>query len=298
MQFIPLCSLSKKYVSAALKFIAEYEVMCVQLAAQIKVSDKNIFAVLTDSFDSLKMCGILKLSTTVLHCLPFSLDKAAVSMQEDFVASFSSFLMQHFSEKQRFPECVNGIAAGSTLIMKAFSCAGKNARQINDYTLMCLDVKSFKMLSAYPLAHGEKIVRCKKDIPAARREQLLVLQENYEKEEVLPSCMAFNEDACRLRLLSALRTQYVLALERDGQFVSKAATNAVGFKYVQIGGVFTISEFRRNHYSFNTMYALLKKICRMGKKPVLFVKNSNVAANALYSALKFIRLCSYTILYY
>lgn len=298
MQIVPLCSLSKKRSSAVLKFVAKYELLCVQLAAHIKRSDKNIFAVFSDGSDSAELCGVLKITTVILHCLPFSLEKAAVSMQEDFIASFSTFLTRHFSEEQPILDCVNGIAAGSSLVMKALSRAGKNALQINDYTLMRLDEKSFAGLSAYPLTNGEKIVRCKKDISAARKGQLLSLQERYEKEEVIPDCMTFNEDACRLRLLSALRTQSVLALERNGQLVSKVATNAVGFKYVQIGGVFTAPSFRRSHYSFNTLYVLLKKICRMGKSPVLFVKTNNVAANALYSALKFIPLCPYTIAYY
>ena len=170
-------------------------------------------------------------------------------MQENFVKSLASFLLKRQEEKLPLPECVNGTAGGSALIMQAFRLIGKNPRQTNEYTLMKLDTAAFSAIQPYPFMHGEQLVRCKKDVPAIYKQKLLVLQELYEKEEVVPDCMTFSEDSCRLRLANALRTQYILALELNGQLVSKAATSAIGFMHVQIGGVFTALPFRRRHYT-------------------------------------------------
>ena len=298
MQFIPLGKLSKKLNTAAVRFIVTNEILCVQLSAHFRKSDNDIYAVFADEQKPSEIYGILKIGTTVLHCLPFAAVKTAAPLQENFVKSLASFLLKRQEEKLSLPECVNGTAGGSALIMQAFRLIGKNPRQTNEYTLMKLDTAAFSAIQPYPFMHGEQLVRCKKDVPAIYKQKLLVLQEQYEKEEVVPDYMTFSEDSCRLRLANALRTQYILALELNGQLVSKAATSAIGFMHVQIGGVFTALPFRRRHYSFNTMYALLRKICRMKKQPVLFVKNRNAAAFALYKSLRFVPVCSYTIAYY
>lgn len=130
-------------------------------------------------------------------------------------------------------------------------------------------------------------------------ERLFGLQEQYEIEEVLPAGRTFDGAACRLRLRHALNTQYILALEApDGAYVSKAGTNAVGFGFAQIGGVFTPPAARRRGYARAVVSALAEKILQGGRRPVLFVKKENGAAAALYHSLGFRKICGYTIAYF
>ncbi|MDY5047570.1 MAG: hypothetical protein SPE87_07440, partial [Treponema porcinum] len=205
MQFIPLGKLSKKLNAAAVRFIVTNEILCVQLSAHFRKSDGDIYAVFADEQKPSEIYGILKIGTTVLHCLPFAAVKTAAPLQENFVKSLASFLLKRQEEKLPLPECVNGTAGGSALIMQAFRLIGKNPRQTNEYTLMKLDTAAFSAIQPYPFMHGEQLVRCKKDVPAIYKQKLLVLQEQYEKEEVVPDCMTFSEDSCRLRLANALR---------------------------------------------------------------------------------------------
>ena len=122
--------------------------------------------------------------------------------------------------------------------------------------------------------------------------------EKYELEEVIPNNMEFDEDSCRLRLSNTMRTQYVLALEKDNVLVAKAGTNSIGYKYVQLGGVFTKPGERGRGFAKYVVSAVLIKSLRMHRVPVLFVKKQNEAAVHLYESLFFEKLGDYVIAYY
>ena len=136
-------------------------------------------------------------------------------------------------------------------------------------------------------------------MPEESFRKILRMQMSYEQEEVVPDCFEFNEDSCRLRFLNSIRTQLVMALKNEeNQFVAKGGTNAVGFKYVQAGGVFTEKEFRGRHYARYLMEELLFRVLKIRKSVVLFVKKENIPAVRLYNSLSFKKISDYSIAYF
>jgi ribosomal protein S18 acetylase RimI-like enzyme len=118
-------------------------------------------------------------------------------------------------------------------------------------------------------------------------EALMVLQEAYEREEVLTPIHSFNLAACRASLGRALERQLVYVAEEGGVMVGKAATNARGFGADQIGGVYTLPARRGRGVARNLVSALLCELDAQGRCASLFVKPTNAPARALYHGLGF-----------
>ena len=116
-------------------------------------------------------------------------------------------------------------------------------------------------------------------------DDLMPLQEAYEREEVLTPVHSFNRPACRASLARALERQIVFAAWEDGIAVGKAGTNARGFAVDQVGGVYTLPERRGRGVAAALMAPLLAEIGGEGKRPALFVKPGNAPARALYRRL-------------
>lgn len=307
MQFIPFSELSYKIKISTINFISKYEPFCVQLISFLRHSYKNIYVVFINDISIKDIYGIITLNTTILHCLPFANTDSNSALQNDFIDSFTTFFkyecthinITNAQNNQSFPSCINGLSGGTSLLIKSFEKINKFPSQINEYALLKLNIKDFLKLKPFPFENKECLIRCKKDIPQKYFSSLFELQKNYELEEVLPQNTPFNEDSCRLRLKKLLRTQYILALElENNELVSKAGTNAIGIKCVQIGGVYTNQNFRHKNYSYNTIYALLRKLCLLKKQPILFVKKQNKPAYSLYEKLKFQKINDYSIVYY
>ncbi len=116
---------------------------------------------------------------------------------------------------------------------------------------------------------------------------LYPLQEAYEKEEVLVRPDRFDPLSCLLHLQESLRNQLVYLAEIEGQAVSKAATNARGIRYDQLGGIFTRPEFRNRGIGERILREMLSRLSAEERKTTLFVKQDNESAIALYRKLRF-----------
>jgi predicted GNAT family acetyltransferase len=127
---------------------------------------------------------------------------------------------------------------------------------------------------------------------------LYPLQEQYEREEVLLNPASFNEEITRKCLLKDLEKQIVFMAQYRGKTVAKAATNARGFGFDQIGGVFTLPEFRNRGFAGYLMKDLLRYINQCGKRGTLFVKRENGPAVSLYKKLGFSIRENFSIIYY
>ncbi|MFP4383252.1 MAG: GNAT family N-acetyltransferase [Spirochaetia bacterium] len=127
---------------------------------------------------------------------------------------------------------------------------------------------------------------------------LYPLQEQYEREEVLLNPASYNEEITRKCLLKDLEKQIVFLAQYQGKTVAKAATNARGFSFDQIGGVFTLPEFRNKGFAGYLMKDLLRYINQSGKRGTLFVKKDNGPAVSLYRKLGFSIRESFSIIYY
>ena len=114
--------------------------------------------------------------------------------------------------------------------------------------------------------------------------QLLPLQENYEAEELGVAVTEKNRAKILLKLKYTLRNQIVLgcAAGNPSRLLGKAATNAKGFNWYQIGGVYTRTEFRNKGIANFLISGLVKRIHSENKGAVLFVRSKNKAAIRVY----------------
>lgn len=129
-------------------------------------------------------------------------------------------------------------------------------------------------------------------------DRLFPLQKRYEREEVLLPNHRLNVPLCYQNLRETLQQQVVLLAEINGRVIGKANTNARGFRYDQVGGVFTERRFRNRGIATLLMRRLSRLIFGNRKKVCLFVKKDNPPALALYRRLGFRTRGDFTITYY
>lgn len=134
--------------------------------------------------------------------------------------------------------------------------------------------------------HGEKGLAVRRADQSHAR-LLFPLQEGYEKEEVLIRPEHFNPERC-FRLLKKSLTEHIVyfgCLRETA--VAKAGTNALGFSWYQLGGVYTLPQYRSRGYGREVTLYLLDEISVKKKKATLFVKINNAPAIKLYRSLGF-----------
>ena len=148
--------------------------------------------------------------------------------------------------------------------------------QTVDYRLMSLSVPPDATLAAIPgvLEAGQA--------QPDEVDLILPLQEGYEKEEVIPPGDPFNRAACRVNLARALERQRVILARANGIPVAKAGTNARGFAYDQIGGVYTAPSWRGQGLATALVSRISRELMNEGRKVVLFVKPDNEPARRAY----------------
>lgn len=127
---------------------------------------------------------------------------------------------------------------------------------------------------------------------------LFSIQREYEIEEVVLRPESFDSASCMSQLKLSLRKQLVYAVEYEGRIVAKAQTNARGFSWDQIGGVYTDRSLRGHGIGGAVMYRLLRDIERDGRHSSLFVKRHNEPALRMYHRLGYSISDEFTIAYY
>ncbi|HPO01771.1 MAG TPA: GNAT family N-acetyltransferase [Treponemataceae bacterium] len=135
---------------------------------------------------------------------------------------------------------------------------------------------------------------------AAKRdaERILPLQIGYEEEEVIPPGETVRPDACLLGLKKALEKQRVFIAEANGEIAAKAGTNARGFQWEQLGGVYTMPGLRGNGLACYLTANAAKDIMNDGKRAALFVKVLNEAAKKAYIKAGFVPSVPFRISYF
>jgi predicted GNAT family acetyltransferase len=139
-----------------------------------------------------------------------------------------------------------------------------------------------------------EIVRCTPEMT----DELFPLQEGFEKEEILFAGHPFDPAVAHFTLEHALKTQAVCAFRKDGKIIAKAGTNAYGTNYVQLGGVYTVPRARGHGYARMLIDYLTGLFTLRGKKTVLFVKEKNESALAVYRKCRFSSVGYFSIVYY
>ena len=129
--------------------------------------------------------------------------------------------------------------------------------------------------------------------------ELLDLQVRYEKEEVCQGKNEFPKAISLMNLEHILKNEITYFARLDNFCISKTNTNAQGINYVQIGGVYTLPEYRGRGIASSVINALIDHINKKeGKNVSLFVKTCNIKAIKMYKRLGFKERGSFAISYF
>lgn len=270
-------------------FLKKHEHTCVTLCSIVRRNASNVFVFMKSEGE---IWGVLHMDLSISYCLPF-LKNPSEEFEKLFllVAAESGFFGPSAVKKI---SCIDGEKLAGEIILSILMKYGFKIFARTEYFLMTKEDVSELPPPASLLSMGEEIVCCK----AEHAEELYDLQFHYLKEEVSPKGRDFTDLYVKSSIKSILKNQKVFAIESDGKFVAKVNTNAIGWNWVQIGGVYTDPLYRRNGYSLCLLSTLCRRINKTGRKSVLFVKKNNLPALALYEKLDFKKSCDFQITYF
>lgn len=126
---------------------------------------------------------------------------------------------------------------------------------------------------------------------------VLPLERGYQREEVLLPGHMLHEETVARNLRYMLRHHIGYGVSYKGSILAKAHTNARGLKCNQIGGVYTMPEWRGRGLAGLALQGLMKALRADQFNISLFVKPGNISGSALYSKLGFSRAGGYAIAY-
>ena len=265
-----------------LSFVLPYEKLAVGLVSRALRGDSRFFLVqdggkTTDAFSFSK-------SGQILHCLPNAYTERRGALLQALTDFFSV---------QEQCELFNivGEEKGTNVIKTAIQMAlDRTTRHEQTYLLLEEKSSAPQSQTTEPLT----VVQCTPQMCDA----LLPLQCAYEREEVLWTGERFDQNVTRLSFQRALRTQQIFALAKNGAYIAKGGTNALGKKYAQLGGMYTVPGERGNGYATQLVRHIVATLRAQGKKSVLFAKPDNAPALRLYEKCGFVRIGNWRIAYY
>ena len=265
--------------SKAERFVSKYEAFSCALMQKLCQKSDDVFIILSGQKHIEGVFSFIP-SGTVLPCLPEDSRKVRACLKDFF---FGKDIW-----------CLSG-AKQFVSILKAALMAPleKSSYKILE-TRECVLLKSQANLAPTPAPFGADIVQCN----VSHAKLLMPLHTAYFKAEVLPYGFSQTEAASFLILERALRTKSVYAVHivenKKDIFVSKAHISARGKRYLQLGGVYTIPQFRGKGFAKFLLSSLLLE----NKNAVLYVRKENNAAFALYKKLGFVPFGEYEITYF
>lgn len=263
-------------------FLEPYESTCVTLCSHVRKKKEKLFVIVGAGTSAADILGIFYLDKTLLYCIP----------DADKIDGLVPTLTDFFKDKQF--SCMNGEALAGNIILQALQKLDRVPYQTNHYNIMTLD--SAPISPPEGLSCDDEIKRCTD--PVNDTELLLPLQKMYMAKEVAPAGKQVTDLEAGAQLKSILKDQLCFALYSDGEVVAKANTNAIGFNYVQLGGVYTHPLYRKNYYAWNLVYTICTRVQKTNRKMSLFVKEKNNPAHELYERIGFTHSGKYEIAYF
>lgn len=268
-------------------FLSENEKTCVSLISRFLKKDTQIFF----AQEGHKIYAVFSFSAG--RQLLFQFKKNLSSDENEILRlaigkAFESYFDRAYSIMGTLAEC-NVI---SKIAQHHFA---KKPLHEQEYNLMIFEENSKPEFSE---VNKEKNDISIKNCGILDFDRIFPLQKSYELEEVVFSPRDFNQNLSELALKKNLTQKKIFALEEKGKIISKLAINAHGKNCVQLGGIFTLPEFRKKGFAKKMLLLFCKKYCRYGKKIIIFVKKTNFAANKLYNSCGFRKIDNYKIVYF
>ena len=127
---------------------------------------------------------------------------------------------------------------------------------------------------------------------------LYPLQRQYEIEEVVLDQDCFSDVSCQTNFISILKKQKVFYLLKDGLPVAKANTNGHSDHIYQIGGMFTLPQYRNRGFAGFLFFHLLEELFLEKEQIILYVKKDNWPAKNLYAKFQFSKFQDLSMIYY
>ena len=238
--------------------------------------------------------GVFYLNKSLFHCFK---DTSKVN-----IADFTPLFYRILTQNQASIKNISGEKDGTDFFLEVIRNLSENpdstftkkfnVKQINDYKLMVLPHQQFQ--DSQKLYNDDFIMRCTEN----DMENLFEIERNYLQDEVAVRGQKVSDAEVSMRLRQILKNQLYFALISDDRIVSKAYTNAIGKNWIQIGGVYTLFQFRQNGYAALTVSTLCKRILQAHKNISLFVKTKNLPAQQLYQKIGFSFHSDYKIVYF
>ena len=302
-----IISVNERTFSLAQSYLLPIEQKCVFLSQLVRKHSPDIYIILDNNPDNLNnsdkssqlinlqnVLGVFYLNKSLFHCFK---DTSKVNIA-DFTPLFYEILIQN----QKSIKNISGEKDGTNFFLEVIRNLSENpdstftkkfnVKQINDYKLMVLPHQQFQQ--SQKLYNDDFIMRCTEN----DMENLFEIERNYLQDEVAVRGQKVSDAEVSMRLRQILKNQLYFALISDDRIVSKAYTNAIGKNWIQIGGVYTLFQFRQNGYAALTVSTLCKRILQANKNISLFVKTKNLPAQQLYQKIGFTFHSDYKIVYF
>ena len=267
MQSLQIKKASKRNIPIILEFLLKNEFSCISLVSHVlSFNDKDsLYFIYKNSIPltANNITGVILITNygVVLH----SIEKAS-----------KQILFPYFSNLNLFS--LAGTITGSSMIETLLK---KKPSTIFDYDLLTYNYNSPKISAIRPLLNTFSLKQCSlEDL-----DKLYFLQYNYQIEEVLPKGKMISERQCRNILYDRLKKYVVYAIKNEkNDFIAIAGINAIGYNYVQLGGIYTDKRYRNQGLAQNLVRHI---VLNSSKKVALFVKKDNISAQKAYKNVGF-----------
>ena len=302
-----IISVNERTFSLAQSYLLPIEQKCVFLSQLVRKHSPDIYIILDKNPDNLNnsdkssqlinlqnVLGVFYLNKSLFHCFK---DTSKVN-----IADFTPLFYEILTQNQASIKNISGEKDGTDFFLEVIRNLSENpdstftkkfnVKQINDYKLMVLPHQQFQ--DSQKLYNDDFIMRCTEN----DMENLFEIERNYLQDEVAVRGQKVSDAEVSMRLRQILKNQLYFALISDDKIVSKAYTNAIGKNWIQIGGVYTLFQFRQNGYAALTVSTLCKRILQAHKNISLFVKTKNLPAQQLYKKIGFTFHSDYKIVYF
>ena len=329
-----IISVNERTFSLAQSYLLPIEQKCVFLSQLVRKHSPDIYIILDKNPDNSNnsdkssqlinlqnVLGVFYLNKSLFHCFQ--------NTSKVNIADFTPLFYEILTQNQASIKNISGEKDGTDFFLEVIRNLSENpdssftkkfnVKQINDYKLMVLPHKQFQdsqnqsnhqnnqslqseplkyssnlKSSAQKLYNDDFIMRCTEN----DMENLFEIERNYLQDEVAVRGQKVSDAEVSMRLRQILKNQLYFVLISDDRIVSKAYTNAIGKNWIQIGGVYTLFQFRQNGYAALTVSTLCKRILQAHKNISLFVKTKNLPAQQLYQKIGFTFHSDYKIVYF
>lgn len=302
-----IISVNERTFSLAQSYLLPIEQKCVFLSQLVRKHSPDIYIILDKNPDNSNnsdkssplinlqnVLGVFYLNKSLFHCFQ--------NTSKVNIADFTPLFYQILTQNQTSIKNISGEKDGTDFFLEVIRNLSENPdstfpkkiniKQINDYKLMVLPHQQFQ--DSQKLYNDDFIMRCTEN----DMENLFEIERNYLQDEVAVRGQKVSDAEVSMRLRQILKNQLYFALISDDRIVSKAYTNAIGKNWIQIGGVYTLFQFRQNGYAALTVSTLCKRILQAHKNISLFVKTKNLPAQRLYQKIGFTFHSDYKIVYF